>query len=263
VALLIGGAGAFAQEKPEMSRTTVLDGVFTEAQAQRGKEAYAVHCSSCHYSDLRGTNGPALKGQPFIDHWREDSAKTLLTFLQTSMPREAPASLATETYVDIFAYILSVNMFPAGDKELTSDVLDSIQIVGPNGPAPIPNFALVTVVGCFVRNADTNEWNLKNASVPKRTRDEKPKPLEVEVSAAARSGTDTFRLVYVDDLRPAFIPEKNIGRKLHATGYLLRNAKGIGLSVTWLESVSDCNKIADTSRSNNLLAALTANEESH
>ena len=166
----------------------------------------------------------------------------MFTFVQTSMPRGAPASLSDETYVDILAYILSVNMFPAGSKELSTVVLDSIQFVGQNGAAPIPNFALVTLVGCFVKNVGTNEWNLNNASVPTRTRDEKPKSSEPQGSAAKPLGTDTFRLVYVDDLRPAFIPERNVGRKLRANGYLLRNAKGVGLSVTWLESVADCSQ---------------------
>ena len=39
-------------------------------------------------------NGPALKGQQFMDNWREDSVKSLFTLIQTSMPRRAPASLS-------------------------------------------------------------------------------------------------------------------------------------------------------------------------
>jgi mono/diheme cytochrome c family protein len=241
MALLAGNASALAQEKPETSKATILDGVFTAAQAERGREAYELHCTSCHYGDLRGSNGPALKGAPFIDNWREDSAKALFTYVRTNMPQRAPASLADETYADILAYILSVNMFPAGSKELIAGELDRIQFVGHNGPAPIPTFALITVIGCLVKNPETNEWNLINASAPVRTRDEKPKPSDVQASASKTLGTDAFRLVYVDDLRPAFIPEQNVGHKLLANGYLLRNAKGIGLTVTWLESIpSDC-----------------------
>jgi hypothetical protein len=239
--LLAGSVSVLAQERRDTPKTTILDGVFTAAQAERGREAYDLHCSSCHYSDLRGTNGPALKGQPFIDNWREDSAKALFTFVQTSMPQRAPASLSDETYVDILAYILSVNMFPAGSKELSASELDRIQFVGHNGPAPIPTFALITVIGCLVKNLETNEWNLTNASDPIRTRDEKPKPSDVQAAAGKSLGMETFRLVYVDDMRPAFIPEQNVGHKLLANGYLLRNIKGVGLTVTWLESIpSDC-----------------------
>ena len=225
---------AVAQER---ENKTVWDGVFTSAQAERGKEAYALHCSSCHFEDLRGLNGPALKGPQFIDTWREDSVKSLFTFIQTQMPRRAPASLSDATYVDIVAHILAVNMFPAGSQELRTDALGSIQLVGKDGPAPIPNFALIAVVGCLAQAAD-NTWTLTNVSAAVRTRQEKPAAPEVQASAAKPLGTDTFRLVYVDFLRPGFSPEQHVSHKLHAQGYLLRNDKGVGLSVTWLETVA-------------------------
>ncbi len=228
------GSG-FAQESG--SRKTVWDGVFTSAQAERGRDAYAVHCSSCHFEDLRGLNGPALKGQQFVDNWREDSVKSLFTFIQTSMPRRAPASLSGETYVDIVAHILAVNEFPAGSKELSTDALGSIQIVGKDGPAPIPSFSLIALAGCLAQGPD-DTWTLKNVSAPMRARQEKPAAPEVQASAARPLGTDTFRLVYIDSLRPDFLAERHVGQKLHAQGYLLRNDQGLGLSVTWLEAVA-------------------------
>jgi S-disulfanyl-L-cysteine oxidoreductase SoxD len=216
---------------------TVLDGVFTAAQAERGKEAYAAHCASCHTDDLSGKSAPALKGDPFIENWREDSVKTLFTFIQTRMPNRAPRSLSDEMYIDILAHILEVNMYPAGSKELRTDVLDSIQLVGKDGPAPIPTFALITAVGCLSQSAE-GEWMLENVSPPVRTREEKAAASELQASIKKPLGKDTFRLVYVDALRPAFAPEREIGKKMHARGYLLRNAKGVGLSVTWLEAVA-------------------------
>jgi S-disulfanyl-L-cysteine oxidoreductase SoxD len=223
---------AAAQESG--NHKTVLDGVFTAAQAERGKQAYALHCSSCHMEDLQGP--PALKGEQFLDNWREDSVKSLFTFVQTRMPQGAPGSLGVGTYVDIVSYIFSENMFPGGPKELNADELGRIDVVGKGGPAPIPKFALVTLVGCLV-GADT-EWKLQSASTPRRTREEKPAASEVQASAARPLGSGTFRLVYIDSLRPGFIPERHAGNKLHAQGYLLSNEKGDGLSVTWLEAVA-------------------------
>ncbi len=221
---------------------TVLDGVFTAAQAERGREAYAVHCSSCHMDDLQGLAGPALKGQQFLDNWREDSVKSLFTFIRTQMPQRARGSLSEETYLDILSHILSVNMFPAGSKELSTDALGSIDIVGKDGPAPIPKFALIAMAGCLARGVD-NEWKLENVSPPVRTRQEKPAAAEVQASAVKPLGTGTFRLVYIDSLGPGFLPERHVGQKLHAQGYLLSNEKGEGLSVTWLEAVaSTCTK---------------------
>ena len=75
VALTVTLAGGFASaavqaavsQKGNENRKTVWDGVFTAAQAERGRDAYAVHCVSCHADDLRGMGGPALKGQEFMD----------------------------------------------------------------------------------------------------------------------------------------------------------------------------------------------------
>ena len=224
---------AVAQEREH--RTTVWDGVFTAAQAERGREAYGVHCSSCHMDDLQGGSAPALQGEQFFDNWREDSVKTLFTFIRTKMPQRAPGSLGEKTYVDILAHILSVNMFPAGSKELSADALAGIDVVGKDGPAPIPKFALITLVGCLAQSTG-NEWKLEKVSTPLRTRQEKPEAPEVQASKAKPLGTGTFRLVYIDSLRPGFLPESHLGHKLHAHGYLLSNDKGEGLSVTWLET---------------------------
>ena len=240
--ILITALTRAAAAQDSARHRTVWDGVFTAAQAERGKEAYAVHCSSCHSDDLQGVAGPALTGQQFLDEWREDTVKSLFTFIRIQMPQRSRGSLSEETYIDILAHILSVNTFPAGAKELSADVLGQIDIVGKDGPAPIPKFALIAMAGCLAQSAG-DEWRLENASAPVRTRQEKPTAPEVQASAAKPLGTGTFRLVYIDSLGPGFLPESHVGHKLHAQGYLLSNEKGEGLSVTWLEAVaSTCTK---------------------
>jgi len=185
VTLMVTLAAQTAMAQESEHRKSVWDGVFTVAQAERGKEAYGVHCSSCHMEDLAGLAGPALKGEQFMENWREDSLKSLFTFIQTSMPaNRARGSLSEETYLDILAHILSVNMFPAGPKELSTDALGGIEVVGKGGPAPIPKFALVAMVGCLAKTGD--EWKLENASSPIRTRQEKPTAPEVQASAPSR-----------------------------------------------------------------------------
>jgi mono/diheme cytochrome c family protein len=240
--ILITALTRAAAAQDSARHRTVWDGVFTAAQAERGKEAYAVHCSSCHMDDLQGLAGPALRGQQFLDNWREDSVISLFTFIRTQMPQRTRGSLSEETYVDILTHILSGNAFPAGSKELSADALSQIDLVGKDGPAPIPKFALIAMAGCLAHSAG-DEWKLENASAPVRTRQEKPTAPEVQASAAKPLGTGTFRLVYIESLRPGFLPESHVGHKLHAQGYLLSNEKGEGLSVTWLEEVaSTCSK---------------------
>ena len=228
---------AFAQENTFLR--TSLDGVFTAAQAERGSDAYAANCSTCHAKDLVGQAGPPLKGELFMDNWREDSVKTLFGYISTRMPQRAAGKLGQQTYLDIVAFILSTNMLPSGSTELTAESIGDIRLVGKDGPQPIPKFSLISLVGCLAKGE--TEWKLQNASEPVRAHDEKPRVQETEASMSKPLGQGEYRLVYVDDLRPAFAPEKHIGHKLHAQGYLLVNEKGIGLSVTWLEAVgSSC-----------------------
>jgi len=237
--LALGALASAAVAQSTENHRTVVDGVFTAAQAERGKEAYAANCSSCHMDDLRGQSGPPLKGDPFMDNWREDSVKTLFSYIQTRMPQRRAGTLGEQTYVDILAYILSENMLPPGSKELNAAGLDGLLLVGKDGPAPMPKFALVNVVGCLAKNED--EWRLEKVSAPARTHDEKPTAQEVQASASKPLGSGGYRLVYIDSLRPAFVPERHVGHKLHAQGYLLSNDKGEGMSVTWLEAVgSSC-----------------------
>ena len=66
------GAGQQAAEQ------TVLDGVYTEGQAERGRRAYTEQCSRCHYEDLRGNpEALGLTGTRFIEAWREQSLLSL------------------------------------------------------------------------------------------------------------------------------------------------------------------------------------------
>ena len=234
--VLFTGLVRVAAAQEHAHPNSVWDGVFTASQAERGRDAYAVHCSSCHGNDLRGGAGPALQGLQFIDNWREDSLKSLFTFIQTRMPFRARGTLSEEIYLDILTYLLSMNSFPAGSEELTHDALDSTQFIGKDGPAPIPNFALISVIGCLIKSGD--EWKLEQVSAPLRSRQEKPTTAELQGFAARPLGTGTFRLVYIDSMRPGFVPEQHVGHKLHAHGYLLSNDKGEGLSVTSLEAVA-------------------------
>src|SRR4051794_31202389 len=83
---------------------TVLDGVFTTAQADRGDAVYSEKCAPCH--EGTDTDGPPLTGTPFIDRWREDTLQGLFDFISTEMPQRAPGTLAESVYLDILAHLL-------------------------------------------------------------------------------------------------------------------------------------------------------------
>jgi sugar lactone lactonase YvrE/mono/diheme cytochrome c family protein len=132
---------------------SVWDGVYTDAQAERGLAAYAQHCNTCHGGDLAGTGeAKPLAGPEFLSSWNGLSMAELFDRTRTSMPMQAPASLDRATYADILAYVLKFNGFPAGQAELAqkSEMLTAIRIdaLKPEPPKPAASAA-----GAFAANA--------------------------------------------------------------------------------------------------------------
>src|SRR5688500_8267411 len=68
-------------------RKTVWQGVYTPAQAMRGRKQYETSCSGCHGTALSGGSALPLKGQMFMDSWGEDNLKSLFDVIQKTMPR--------------------------------------------------------------------------------------------------------------------------------------------------------------------------------
>ena len=98
------------------------DGVYTDAQAERGGMAYQQACVACHREDLRGdNNAPSLVGESFTFLWGDMEVGELDAKIQKLMPPERPGSLPAQTYIDIVAFILQKNEFPAGTRELGAD----------------------------------------------------------------------------------------------------------------------------------------------
>ena len=101
---------------------TVWDGVYTDAQAERGRESYQQSCVGCHRDDLRGDNtAPSLVGESFTFLWGDMEVGELSARIQKLMPPERPGSLPAQTYIDIVAFMLQKNAFPAGSVELSAD----------------------------------------------------------------------------------------------------------------------------------------------
>jgi mono/diheme cytochrome c family protein len=90
--------------------TTVLDGVYTAAQAERGHVAYERHCVQCH--EGLENDGPDLTNKAFLDRWREDTLEPLFTFIKTTMPGTAPGSLEDRVCADLIAFMLDAQACP-------------------------------------------------------------------------------------------------------------------------------------------------------
>jgi len=104
------------------SGASVWGGVYTAAQAQRGKELYATGCVSCHGGDLDGVDeAPALSGGAFRSNWNGATLGDLYDRIHKSMPPEAPERFSAQEGADILAFILNCSKMPAGETELPTE----------------------------------------------------------------------------------------------------------------------------------------------
>ena len=143
------------------------DGVYTPAQADRGRRIYGAFCATCHGVELEGAVGPALTGRSFSAKWsRTDrSVQDLYDVLRTTMPRPAAGSLAESSYLQVLAYLLSRNGVPAGDRELAASTGDLGRLHIPaaaTGRPPAPEF-IEGEGGTTPIGTGPSQWNLGRA----------------------------------------------------------------------------------------------------
>ena len=64
--------------------------------------------------------GPELWGDRFSPLGEQGSSNAFFTRIQTTMPEDAPGSLTENEALDIIAYVVQTNGFPAGEKAIQS-----------------------------------------------------------------------------------------------------------------------------------------------
>jgi mono/diheme cytochrome c family protein len=121
-AFWMAAQGARAQSGPAEPGPSIWDGVFTEAQAMRGKERYVASCGVCHSEDLLGGSGPALVGEFFMQRWDGTTVADMVQTVRQTMPQDSPDSLGTPGYTDLIAYLLQSNSAPSGSTELSPEI---------------------------------------------------------------------------------------------------------------------------------------------
>ena len=232
-AVLTGSLCTASAVKAQDGRT-VKEGVYSAAQAVRGRAQYETTCMRCHGADLTGGAGRSLTGDVFVRDWTGLTLDRLFERMQ-SMPPGASEALAGDAYVDIISYVLERNGYPAGDEALSTTLLTSVTVEGEDGPGVVPNFALVRVVGCLA--GDASQWLLSHASDEVRSGDPAASSGdELAESQATPLGDRAFGLMYVF---PS--PEAYLGHRVETKGLLIRDESGGGpasLNVTSVQSLA-------------------------
>jgi mono/diheme cytochrome c family protein len=236
-----------AHAQDSESIVTIWDGLYTAAQAERGKATFDRSCSRCHNSNLRGSDrGPTLVGDEFLASWLDGSLEALFSFIRDSMPDGNASTVNDARKADVLAYILQRNGFPTGTTELPPDTgeLEMVQILR-EGVAPgLLNLSFVQVVGCLQPGPGAagdgalgtgNRWLLTHSSARPGSRGRVVSAVELERARTRALGTETYALVSATPFEPA----TRSGHKVAAKGLLYRQPGDERLNLTALETLAD------------------------
>lgn len=91
-----------------------LAGLYSAAQANRGRDQFRSMCAECH-------TVPEFSDNAFKLKWSRRTLGDLYTFIHQNMPDSAPGILTPQQAVDLTAYILQLNEIPAGSAQLPAD----------------------------------------------------------------------------------------------------------------------------------------------
>lgn len=109
-------------EAQQINQQQILEGIYTQAQADRGASAYKRSCINCHIPRDYATliqQGPNSKNQ----------IAGYYDLIRQTMPQDAPGTLSEEVYLNLMAYILSLNKFPVTEPSAEPASQSSV-----NGP---------------------------------------------------------------------------------------------------------------------------------
>jgi S-disulfanyl-L-cysteine oxidoreductase SoxD len=115
-----GEAAAHAPHGPDHAHhghttdPTIYAGVYTAAQAARGRAIQQRDCASCH-SPADWEQGRILAG------YHGASVYDLVDQIRMTMPMDGPGRLQYQEYTDIVAYLFQLNNVPPGASELPAD----------------------------------------------------------------------------------------------------------------------------------------------
>lgn len=103
-----------AQSTAADSAIPLSRGLFSAAQAARGEEIFRAVCSQCHARTM-------FSDMVFRRTWTGRSVFELFDLLSSTMPYDNPGGLPRREYLDVLAYIFSLNGYPAGAADLPGD----------------------------------------------------------------------------------------------------------------------------------------------
>lgn len=232
VAVLVISWLAVASVSTQPEPPPIWKGVYSQAQAERGKAVVARHCTRCH-----GAQRP-LSGDLFMLHWEGHTLARLWRRINETMPVNAVESVSEAEKLDSLAFVLQANGFPSGESEMTGDLaaLSAFRVLPREGPRPLKTGMTGEIVGCLTKGTGS-AWVVTNATEPVTTTID----VDADVKAASETplGANTFELIY----HPATSADPLIGKKVLIRALVIRRPAGDRLNVFTLDPVgAECGK---------------------
>ena len=215
------------------SEPRIWQGVFTAAQAARGKEVFTTTCQRCHGGDLMGVTAPALAGERFFESWDGEPLDRLFVKIRDTMPPTFGTGIIDDkTKLDIVGYILQVNGFPSGPAELVVGAPDlaAAAILKKGQQATVQNFSLIQTVGCLTAG-EGSSWRLTRTAEPVVTREDAATEQSLQSAAARPLGSRTFLL----HSAVPFSPASHVGQKMEARGLIYNDPADSRITLTSLK----------------------------
>ena len=95
--------------------------------AAAGQTVFAASCAKCHGAQGQGVTAPAIIGaNAHLDKY--GTAQTLLSFISSSMPLDAPGSLAQQQYRQLLSFLLINNNYMQSSASFDPNQLGNIQL---------------------------------------------------------------------------------------------------------------------------------------
>ena len=109
-----GAAAAVVQQSTN-------DGVYSKAQADGAKAQFEKICAACHpfsEAEKKKPKDVPLGGETFFVNWTGRSVGEMVTTIAMTMPNDGSAVVSQEEALNLVAFILQKNGYPAGTKAL-------------------------------------------------------------------------------------------------------------------------------------------------
>jgi mono/diheme cytochrome c family protein len=124
-ALLLSGTVAQGSAVQKTSN----DGIYTKEQADGAKAQFDKVCAECHPFTVAGkkkSKDVPLGDEPFFQNWEGRALSEIISTIALTMPNDGSATVTEEEAVNLVAYILQQNSFPAGSAPLTKDTASAV-----------------------------------------------------------------------------------------------------------------------------------------